>query len=58
MSEILVPKGTNIFVGVIQANRSKAIWGEDAMEWKPERWLNPLPPSVTGAHIPGVFANT
>ena len=55
--EILVPKDTTIGVGILSANRSKAIWGEDAMEWKPERWLEPLPGSVTDAKIPGVYSN-
>lgn len=55
--EILVPKDTTIGVGILSANRSKAIWGEDAMEWKPERWLSPLPESVSKAKIPGIYSN-
>jgi len=26
--------------------------GEDAAEWKPDRWLSPLPSSVTDARVP------
>ena len=55
--EIAVPKGTAIAVGIFSANRNKAIWGEDATEWKPERWLSPLPNTVTDAKIPGVYSN-
>ena len=55
--EILVPKDTTIGVGILSANRYKAIWGEDAMEWKPERWLSPLPESVSEAKIPGIYSN-
>ena len=38
-------------------NRSKAIWGEDAEEWKPERWLSPLPESVAEAKVPRIYSN-
>ncbi|KAH9857411.1 cytochrome P450 [Lenzites betulinus] len=57
ISEILVPKGTSIIVGIYSSNRNKAIWGEDAHEWKPERWLQPLPDTVLEAKIPGIYAN-
>ncbi|EMD40943.1 hypothetical protein CERSUDRAFT_103315 [Gelatoporia subvermispora B] len=57
MHEIPVPKGTTIQVGIMGSNWNKAIWGEDAMEWKPERWLNPLPTAVDEARIPGVYSN-
>ena len=39
------------------SNNDKAIWGEDAREWKPERWLTPLPAAVEDARIPGVYGN-
>ena len=55
--EIPVPKNTIITVGIRESNRNKAIWGDDASEWKPERWLSPLPGSVAEAHIPGVYSN-
>ena len=55
--EILVPKDTAIIVGIQAANRNKAIWGEDALEWKPERWMSPLPSTVTEAKIPGVYSH-
>ncbi|KAL6306606.1 cytochrome P450 monooxygenase [Sparassis latifolia] len=57
INEVPVPKGTRIFVGVMGSNLSKALWGEDALEWKPERWLSPLPTALTDAHIPGVYSN-
>ena len=55
--EIIVPKDTTIHIGIRESNRNKAVWGEDAYEWKPERWLKPLPRSVTDARIPGVYSN-
>ena len=57
IKEIPVKKNTNVIVSIIGANRSKRIWGEDAEEWKPERWLFPLPESVAKAHMPGVYAS-
>lgn len=57
MHEIAVPKGTDITIGILAANRSTALWGPDAHEWKPERWLSPLPDTVTNAHIPGVYSH-
>ncbi|KAI0355248.1 cytochrome P450 [Trametes cingulata] len=57
ISEILVPKDTTVIVGILSSNRDKARWGEDALEWKPERWLSPLPESVTEAKIPGIYSN-
>ena len=57
MREIWVPKDTTIVIGLLAANRSKAIWGEDAEEWKPERWMNPLPETLKEAHVPGVYSH-
>jgi len=57
MHEIPVPKGTMILTGLLASNRNKALWGADAHEWKPERWLSPLPESLTNAHIPGVYSH-
>ncbi|KAH9021020.1 cytochrome P450 [Lactarius pseudohatsudake] len=56
--EIFVPKNTNVFVQIYNLNRDSSIWGADAAEWKPERWLAPLPQSVADANIQGVYANT
>ncbi|KAJ3489260.1 hypothetical protein NLI96_g2239 [Meripilus lineatus] len=57
MSEIPIPNDTRLIVSIRGCNRSKQIWGEDANEWKPERWLSPLPGSVTDARVPGVYSN-
>ncbi|PSR73475.1 hypothetical protein PHLCEN_2v10767 [Hermanssonia centrifuga] len=57
MNEIPVPKDTTVIIGIRGCNRNKAIWGEDALEWKPERWLSPLPKSVPDARVPGVYSN-
>lgn len=39
VSEIAVPKGTTVWVSIAGSNRSNVLWGNDAAEWKPERWL-------------------
>ncbi|KAF9455886.1 cytochrome P450 [Collybia nuda] len=55
ITEILVPAGTIVHVGIKAANQSRVVWGPDALEWKPERWLSPLPQTVLDANIPGVY---
>ncbi|KAL1682617.1 cytochrome P450 [Schizophyllum commune] len=57
MNEVHVPKDTPVIIAIQNANRNPDIWGEDAKEWKPERWLEPLPDSVADAHMPGVYSN-
>jgi len=44
-------------VGVLGANRNPEIWGDDAYEWKPNRWLSALPDTITRAHYPGIYSN-
>ena len=57
IKEIVVPKGTTLMCGLRACNTNKALWGEDALEWKPERWLQPLPSAVNEARIPGIYSN-
>lgn len=57
ITEIPLKKNTNVVINIDGANRSKAIWGEDAEEWKPERWLSPLPESVAAGRLPGVYSS-
>ena len=53
ISEVSIPKDTTVFIDIYSSNTRKALWGDDAYEWKPERWLQPLPDSVADAHMPG-----
>ncbi|THU78935.1 cytochrome P450, partial [Dendrothele bispora CBS 962.96] len=55
--EVHVPKGSTIMISVLNSNRNPAIWGPDSLEWKPERWLSPLPNDLIEAHIPGVYSH-
>ncbi|KIK62429.1 hypothetical protein GYMLUDRAFT_41869 [Collybiopsis luxurians FD-317 M1] len=57
VSQVLLPKDTRVIISILNANRSPEIWGPDATEWKPERWLSPFPESVTDSKIPGVYSH-
>nr|VWO96279.1 Uncharacterized protein [Ganoderma boninense] len=57
IKQLAIPRGTNIVIAIMACNRSQALWGEDAHEWKPGRWLAPLPPAVESAAIPGVYSH-
>ncbi|TDL16042.1 cytochrome P450 [Rickenella mellea] len=55
INEIPIAANQGIFVGIVAINKHRDVWGPDAEEWKPERWLNTLPSSVLDARIPGVY---
>ena len=52
-----MPKNTPVLMDLLGFNTSKEVWGEDALEWRPERWLEPLPGTVEDIRVPGVYAN-
>ncbi|KAI0324490.1 cytochrome P450 [Cubamyces sp. BRFM 1775] len=54
---VFVPKGSIVMVSLTACNCNKELWGDDADEWKPERWLSPLPRTLEEASIPGPFAH-
>ncbi|KAJ7664450.1 cytochrome P450 [Mycena polygramma] len=49
-----IQKGQNIHIPVLAVNTDKGLWGEDADEFRPERWAH-TPEAVDS--IPGVWAN-
>ncbi|KAJ8692686.1 hypothetical protein PTI98_009979 [Pleurotus ostreatus] len=57
ISEIPIPSNTNVIVGLRASNTNPQLWGSDALEWKPERWLSPLPDALQEAHVPGIYSN-
>jgi cytochrome P450 len=57
MNSIPVPKGTQIYIAIAAANHNKDIWGEDVLEFKPERWSNGRAGSVTTKQC-GIYGNT
>lgn len=54
METITVPKGTVIWVSSLAIHHDKAIWGDDALEFNPDRFDRPNYPTV---NVPGVYAN-
>ena len=57
VDHVSIRKGQNVIVAFGSVNRLPSVWGEDAYEWKPERWLAPLPPSVAAAKMSSPFAS-
>ncbi|KAI9354615.1 cytochrome P450 [Zopfochytrium polystomum] len=46
---VFVPRGTSLDWGPYALGRSRAIWGDDAREFRPERWME-------GGKVPSAFA--
>lgn len=57
LREIAIEPGTDTIVSIVGYNRNKSVWGADAEEWIPERWLEPLRTSVLQAKLPAVFSH-
>jgi cytochrome P450 len=57
MHSIPVPKGTLVYIAISAANHNKQMWGDDALEFKPERWQDGKADSVT-TKLCGVYGNT
>ncbi|KZV72431.1 cytochrome P450 [Peniophora sp. CONT] len=53
IGEIKVTKGDVVNIPIRLLNRAVFIWGEDAEEFRPERFLAPLPDKVAG--MPGIY---
>ncbi|KAI0057347.1 cytochrome P450 [Artomyces pyxidatus] len=51
ISSVAVPKGTTVIISILASNHNKAIWGEDASMWKPERWLTPSGERISEATV-------
>jgi len=51
---IAIAKGDRITIPIREMNRSKDLWGSDALEFKPERWDN-VPEAVS--QIPGIWGH-
>jgi len=52
--EFRLSKGDVVIIPILAVHRRKSLWGEDADEFKPERW-EAIP--ETAKAIPGVFSN-
>lgn len=49
-----MPANTTVTWFPLLTQRNKALWGEDADEFKPERWLNPETQTKCNTHM-GMF---
>ncbi|EAU81974.2 cytochrome P450 [Coprinopsis cinerea okayama7 len=53
---IQIREGQTILIPIAMVNRIESLWGPDAHEYRPERWLGKLPDAVSG--IPNIWGNT
>lgn len=53
-----LPRNTNVHIGIAAANRDPAVWGPDAEDFKPKRWLEREngPQLGTKEKFPGVYS--
>ncbi|KAI0643925.1 cytochrome P450 [Trametes meyenii] len=51
---VRIAAGDKIVIPIATMNRSKALWGDDAHEFRPERWAHP-PDAISS--IPGVWGH-
>ncbi|CCM04145.1 uncharacterized protein FIBRA_06307 [Fibroporia radiculosa] len=52
---VRIQEGQTIVIPIANINTSKDLWGEDALEFKPERWLENIPETIQ--QVPGAWAN-
>ncbi|KAG6917703.1 hypothetical protein DXG01_001475 [Tephrocybe rancida] len=60
LRSLLITKGTTVYLGLAAANRSQAIWGPDADNFKPERWMGKRAYELItneGVRLPGSYSN-
>ncbi|CAE6385457.1 unnamed protein product, partial [Rhizoctonia solani] len=59
ITHIPIKKGTRVMINNAYFNRNKAIWGEQADEFLPERWIGKKLDEVTrpGPRLPGVYSS-
>ncbi|KAI0759033.1 cytochrome P450 [Fomes fomentarius] len=53
-NQIRITKGNKVVMPIDGMNQSKALWGDDSLEFRPERWESP-PEAIT--NIPGVWGH-
>jgi len=57
ITEIPIGPGCNVLISICGYNRSKDVWGADADEFRPERWLEDDKYSVKEETQYGIYAN-
>ncbi|KAG2078937.1 cytochrome P450 [Suillus decipiens] len=58
---VQVAKNQRLVISILAANHNQAVWGKDASEWKPDRWLK-SPQGVTPGDkdpvkYPGIYSS-
>ncbi|PPQ83855.1 hypothetical protein CVT25_000911 [Psilocybe cyanescens] len=56
---VRVPAGTTLFVSIAGGNRLESVWGPDAKNWRPERWLEASSKNIkedSTGHLPGIYS--
>ncbi|EST09030.1 Cytochrome P450 [Kalmanozyma brasiliensis GHG001] len=51
ITSVHIPKGREVFIPIQAINSDPAIWGDDANEFNPDRWLN-LPTEAKSSGLP------
>lgn len=51
LQSLMVPKGTNIWIPIATLHHDKQIWGEDADEFRPERFANGIHRACNSPHV-------
>ncbi|OJA16324.1 hypothetical protein AZE42_08377 [Rhizopogon vesiculosus] len=61
INAVPVAENQRIVMSILAANHNQAVWGEDASDWKPERWLNSsqgdTPGVKDGVRYTGVYSS-
>ena len=57
IDKLVIPAGTSVILPINGPNCDPTLWGPDSLEWKPDRWLSPLPQALQDAHVPGVYSH-
>ena len=47
---------TEVHIAISASNRDPAIWGEDADQWKPDRWIGKKVEDVATQRLPGIYS--
>ncbi|CAE6433898.1 unnamed protein product [Rhizoctonia solani] len=59
ITNVPIKKGARVFLSNMLFNRNKVVWGEQADEFLPERWIGNKVDEVTqtGSRLPGVYSS-
>ncbi|KAJ6473350.1 cytochrome P450 [Mycena vitilis] len=57
LTSIPVPKGSTLYIAIAAANHNRHIWGDDVLEFKPERWQDGKAGLRTAKVNGGVYGN-